>query len=216
MDLLLAVPVLLFAITSHEFAHAYAALRQGDYTAYQLGRVSLNPLRHIDPVGTIILPAILLLTKAGFLFGWARPVPVDPSNYRDYRRGDIIVSLAGIAANLILAVVATAVLLLLIPLGRALPGLATPIGILGAMAEYGIVINLVLALFNLIPIPPLDGSHVLYHLLPPRLGARYRELGRFGMLIVIALVVFVPGGLRILFAPVSWVMRVVWQLAGAI
>jgi len=216
MDLLLAVPVLLFAITSHEFAHAYAALRQGDYTAYQLGRVSLNPLRHIDPVGTIILPAILLLTKAGFLFGWARPVPVDPSNYRDYRRGDIIVSLAGIAANLILAVIATAVLLLLIPLGRALPGLATPIGILGAMAEYGIVINLVLALFNLIPIPPLDGSHVLYHLLPPRLGARYRELGRFGMLIVIALVVFVPGGLRILFAPVSWVMRVVWQLAGAI
>jgi len=216
MDLLLAVPVLLFAITSHEFAHAYAALRQGDYTAYQLGRVSLNPLRHIDPVGTIILPAILLLTKAGFLFGWARPVPVDPSNYRDYRRGDIIVSLAGIAANLILAVIAAAVLLLLIPLGRALPGLATPIGILGAMAEYGIVINLVLALFNLIPIPPLDGSHVLYHLLPPRLGARYRELGRFGMLIVIALVVFVPGGLRILFAPVSWVMRVVWQLAGAI
>lgn len=216
MDLLLALPVLVLAIVAHEFAHAYAAMRQGDYTAYELGRVSLNPLRHIDPIGTIILPLFLWISKAGFIFGWARPVPVNPSNYRNYRRGDIIVSLAGIAANLVLAVVFTAILLVLVPLGRALPGLAPAIVMLGTMAEYGIVINIILALFNLIPIPPLDGSHVLYHLLPPRLAARYRELGRFGMLILIAIIVFMPGALRLLFTPVAWILQAVRWLVGVI
>lgn len=216
MDLLLALPVLVLAIVAHEFAHAYAAMRQGDYTAYELGRVSLNPLRHIDPIGTIILPLFLWISKAGFIFGWARPVPVNPSNYRNYRRGDIIVSLAGIAANLVLAVVFTAILLVLVPLGRALPGLAPAIVMLGTMAEYGIVINIILALFNLIPIPPLDGSHVLYHLLPPRLAARYRELGRFGMLILIAIIVFMPGALRLLFTPVVWILQAVRWLVGVI
>lgn len=213
---MLALPVLVLAIVAHEFAHAYAAMRQGDYTAYELGRVSLNPLRHIDPIGTIILPLFLWISKAGFIFGWARPVPVNPSNYRNYRRGDIIVSLAGIAANLVLAVVFTAILLVLVPLGRALPGLAPAIVMLGTMAEYGIVINIILALFNLIPIPPLDGSHVLYHLLPPRLAARYRELGRFGMLILIAIIVFMPGALRLLFTPVAWILQAVRWLVGVI
>lgn len=216
MDLLLALPVLLLAITSHEFAHAYAALRQGDDTAYELGRVSMNPFRHIDPIGTVILPLILWLSKAGFLIGWARPVPVNPSNYRNYRRGDIIVSLAGITANLILAVFFTAALLLLAPLARALPSFASTIGIFGAMAEYGILINLIFALFNLLPIPPLDGSHVLYHLLPPRLGARYRELGKYGILILIGIIWFMPGGIQLLFGPVGWILGVVRGLAGVV
>ncbi len=216
MDLLLFLPVLLLAVVIHEYAHGYAALRQGDDTAYMLGRVSMNPLRHIDPMGSIVIPMLLWVSKAGFLLGWARPVPVNPRNYRNYRRGDIIVSLAGIAANLLLAIVFTIVLVLLIQLGRALPGFGETIQLAGRMAEYGILINLVLAFFNLIPIPPLDGSHVIYHLLPPRLGARYRQVGRYGLLILIGLIWFAPGGFRLLLLPVGWVMGLVRLVVGSV
>jgi Zn-dependent protease len=216
MDLLLFLPVLLLAVVIHEFAHGYAALRQGDDTAYRLGRVSMNPIRHIDLMGSILVPLLLWVTKAGFLLGWARPVPVDPRNYRDYRRGDIIVSLAGIAANLLLAVVFTFVLLLLIKLERVLPNAASTLALAARMSEYGILINLVLAFFNLIPLPPLDGSHVLYHLLPPRLGARYRQIGRYGLLILIGIIWFAPGGFRFLLLPVGWVMGLVQAVVGSV
>lgn len=216
MDLLLFLPVLLLAVVSHEFAHAYAALKQGDDTAYMLGRVSMNPLRHIDPLGSIIFPALLMILQAGFLLGWARPVPVNPRNYRNYRRGDIIVSLAGVAANMLLALLSAAALFLLVPLGRALPDLAPTIELAARMAEYGILINLVLVIFNLLPIPPLDGSHVFYHLLPPRLGARYRELGRYGIIILFGMLWFAPGGLQYLLSPVGWVLGLVRTLAGAV
>jgi Zn-dependent protease len=216
MDLLLFLPVLLLAVVAHEFAHGYAALRQGDDTAYMLGRVSMNPLRHIDLLGSIIVPLLLWISRAGFILGWARPVPVNPRNYRNYRRGDIIVSLAGIAANLALAVVFTVGLVLLILLGRAVPAFADTVAIASRMAEYGILINLILAFFNLIPIPPLDGSHVFYHLLPPRLGARYRELGRYGMLILIGIIWFAPGGFRLLLLPVGWIMGLVQAVVGSV
>jgi Zn-dependent protease len=206
----------MLAVVVHEYAHGYAALRQGDDTAYMLGRVSMNPLRHIDPLGSILVPLLLWVSKAGFLLGWARPVPVNPRNYRNYRRGELIVSLAGIAANLLLALVFTSALVLLILLGRAVPGAGPTLELAARMAEYGILINLVLAFFNLIPIPPLDGSHVLYHLLPPRLGARYRELGRYGMLILIGIIWFAPGGFRLLLLPVGWVMGLVRAVVGSV
>ncbi len=148
--------VFLFSVIIHEVAHGYVALRNGDPTAKIMGRLTLNPVPHIDPVGSILLPGLLLLSHAGILFGWARPVPVNPLNYRDYRWGEITVSAAGPLSNLALAVIFAFILRL--SLGNI--GLAT-------LAYYGVSINIFLALFNLIPIPPLDGSHILAMLLPP-------------------------------------------------
>ncbi len=216
-QLLISLPVLIFSVVCHEVAHAWVARREGDNTAYMLGRITLNPLPHIDPVGSVLVPGLLALTGSGILFGWARPVPVNPRNYRDYRGGDIRVSLAGIVVNLILAVLFALLLVPLALLVREVPGLAPSVGLLLKMFQYGVLINLVLAFFNLIPIPPLDGSHVLYHLLPPRLGMRYRELQRFGMLPVIAFIVL--GGTTILGYPVyllyGVLMGLVRTIAGA-
>ncbi len=153
-------PVLLFSMVAHEFAHGYAALKQGDPTAYQLGRLTWNPVKHIDPFFTVILPMITFFT-GGFIFGGAKPVPVTPRNYRNYRRGDIIVSMAGIVTNLILAVLCTGAIVLLGLVGRALPVATDTLAILQRMMITGVVFNLILAMFNLLPIPPLDGSHVM-------------------------------------------------------
>jgi Zn-dependent protease len=201
MEIMLFLPVLIFSIVVHEYAHGWVALRQGDDTAYMLGRLTLNPVPHLDVLGSLIVPVLLWVSQAGFLFGWAKPVPVNPRKFREYRRGDILVSLAGIAANLALAAVSIVLLIVLVHLARVLPGSGELLLLLGRMAEYGLWINLILAFFNLIPIPPLDGSHVLYHLLPPRLGARYREVGRYGILVLFAVMFFVPGIFRLLLAP---------------
>ncbi len=215
-QLLISLPILIFSVVCHEVAHAWVARREGDNTAYMLGRITLNPLPHLDPVGSVLVPGLLALTGSGILFGWARPVPVNPRNYRDYRGGDIRVSLAGIAVNLILAVLFALLLIPLVLLVQQLPALAPSVGLVLKMFQYGVLINLVLALFNLIPLPPLDGSHVLYHLLPPGLGMRYRELQRFGMLPVIAFIVL--GGSTILGYPVyllyGLLMGVVQAVAG--
>jgi Zn-dependent protease len=183
----LVVPILLFSMVAHEYAHGYAALQQGDDTALMLGRLSWNPLKHIDPVMTLIMP-LITFKLFGVAFGGAKPVPVDPRKYRNYRRGDIIVSLAGVATNLVLAVVLG---ILIVPLGltgRAIPALANPIALLQLMFLYGVTINLVLAAFNLIPIPPLDGSHVMKHLLPPSWAWNYQRFGRYGIFVLILLV----------------------------
>ncbi|MFH1597292.1 MAG: site-2 protease family protein [Pseudomonadota bacterium] len=184
----LMVVVLLFSIIVHEVAHGYVALLNGDPTARMLGRITLNPGPHIDPVGTILLPLILLLTHAGILFGWARPVPVNPLNYRNYRWGEITVSAAGPVSNLVLA----AVFSLLLRLGLGNVGLVK-------LASFGVSINIFLALFNLIPIPPLDGSHILAILLPRDLARLYAYLEPVGFVLI--LVLFYTGILWAIIMP---------------
>lgn len=205
--LILVAPVLLLSMVAHEYAHGYAALRQGDPTAYQLGRLTWNPLKHIDPVMTIFVPVMMALA-GGPIFGGAKPVPVDPRNYRHYRRGDIIVSLAGVATNLALALVFAALVPLVGMLGGQLPGALPSLSILQAMLRYGVLLNLVLVLFNLMPIPPLDGSHVFKHLLPAPLALRYAQLGRFGFLVLMLLLVFGGGVL-------AWWLRPAYALSVA-
>jgi Zn-dependent protease len=183
---LLLAPALLFAMVAHEYAHGYVALRQGDPTAYQLGRLTWNPLKHIDPFMTILLP-ILTFFGGGFIFGGAKPVPVSPRNYRNYRRGDILVSLAGVATNLVVAAASAALVVLVGIVGRAAPALLDGLAVLQFMLVWSVLINLVLAVFNLLPIPPLDGSHVFKYLLPPAWALKYQQIGAYGFLILILL-----------------------------
>lgn len=215
IEFLIWAPVLLFSMVAHEYAHAEAAYRQGDDTAYALGRLTMNPLKHIDPFMTILLPVILWWQSHGsFLFGAAKPVPVNPRNYRHYVRGDIIVSLAGIATNLGLFVLFSIAFAALGVLGNVVPGLTGTLAILQSMAKAGMWFNLLLAFFNLIPIPPLDGSHVFYHLLPPEAGMRYRQFARLGFLPIIALSYFLPGVLGVFLWPAARLMDVGMHIVG--
>ena len=176
--------MMLFSMVAHEYAHGYAALKQGDTTALQLGRLTWNPLKHIDPFMTVIMPLVLYLST-GMIFGGAKPVPVDPRNYRHHIRGDIIVSMAGIFVNLCLAILLTGLIIPLGLLGRSAPSIVSTVAVLQAMAFFGVVINLLLAVFNLLPIPPLDGSHVFKYILPPSWAIRYERIGMLGILILI-------------------------------
>ncbi|HET7427759.1 MAG TPA: site-2 protease family protein [Gemmatimonadales bacterium] len=186
--------MLVFAMVAHEYAHAVTALQQGDDTAYTLGRVTLNPVPHIDPWMSLLLPALLWFGSGGrFTFGGAKPVPVNSRKFRNFVRGDLIVSAAGVTTNLFLALVFAVLFVLLGMLGRSAPGAVAALDTAQRMMVYGIWLNLVLCFFNLIPIPPLDGSHLLYHALPARAGAWYRDLNRFGYLPLFALMfVFRP------------------------
>jgi len=215
MEILLIIPVLLFSVVVHEVAHAWQALREGDTTARDLGRITLNPIPHLDPMGSVLVPLVLYLLPGDFLFGWAKPVPVNPRNYRNYRAGDIRVSLAGIVSNLCLVALFTLGLVVIVLL-HALPLFSGQIGTsMAQIFTYGIFINLILAYFNLIPVPPLDGSHVLYHLLPPAAGARYRALGRYGVTLLFLTVLVFPGAFRVLLSPVFIVFEWVLGLASA-
>jgi len=196
--------VLLFSMVAHEYAHAEAAYRQGDDTAYALGRLTMNPLKHIDPIMTVILPIVLWVTSGHrWTFGAARPVPVNPRNYRHYVRGDIIVSLAGIVTNLFLFVIFAAAFACIGFLAKSLSSMMDTFKILQQMAVYGMRFNVVLAFFNLIPIPPLDGSHVFYHLLPPGAGMRYRQFGRLGFLPIMAISFYMPGVIGVFLWPAA-------------
>ena len=203
MELVLLLPPLLFAVVVHEVAHAWMALRQGDDTAARQGRLTLNPIPHLDLFGSFLVPLALWATNAPFLFGWARPVPVDPRNYRDVRRGDILVSLAGPASNFLLALASIAVAVVAVWVGRLAGPVAPAADFLAEMARFSVFINVLLGIFNLIPIPPLDGSHVLYHLLPRELATAYRRAGRFGFLILVGLFLFAPGLFNVLLWPVT-------------
>ncbi len=208
-QLALFLPVLLFSVVAHEYAHGYAALRQGDPTAWQLGRLTLNPIKHIDPFMTIILPVMLAII-GGPIFGGAKPVPVNPRNYRNYKRGDIIVSLAGVATNVLLAVACVPLIIIVGILGQQVPGLLRPLGILQQMLIAGIFINLILAAFNLLPIPPLDGSHVFKYALPPQWALQYQRLGMMGLLLLFLILSFGRPLLDAWLAPVYF-LRIVAQ-----
>ncbi len=193
LDAALMVVVLFFSVIVHEVAHGYVALMNGDPTAKFSGRITLNPIPHIDPIGTVFLPLLLLITGSRFLFGWARPVPVNPLNFRDYKWGEITVSAAGPLSNLALAM-AFAFLLHL--------GFRLGLGNLGFMklAYYGVSINIFLALFNLVPIPPLDGSHLLSAVLPRELNRLYQQLEPVGFILI--LILFYTGILGAVLMPI--------------
>ncbi len=214
-EFLIALPVLLVSVVAHEYAHGYAALLQGDPTAAQMGRLTFNPLKHIDPWMTILLPAMLWFGSNGqFVFGGAKPVPVNPQNYRNYRRGDIIVSLAGIVANLLLFVTFLILIVVAGSLGSAVPATQDVLATLQRMFYWGLWLNVLLAFFNLIPIPPLDGSHVFYHLLPPALGVKYREFSRYGFLVLLGLIFFFKDAFFLLLLPAIMLTRAAVSLVG--
>jgi len=195
-----AIPVL-FAITLHEVAHGWAARYFGDHTAQLLGRLSLNPLRHVDPLGTVMIPGTLL--AFGFFppFGWAKPMPLETSGLPNPRRISIMVALAGPAANILMAILWCGVLALVLQIRR---GQTLDNWVL-LMAQAGIKVNAVLAVFNLLPIPPLDGGRVLVGLLPARLGAGLQKIAPAGMFIVVGLSVL---GL------LGWLFRPAYRAAG--
>ena len=213
MDLILIIPILLFSVVVHEVAHAWVAYQEGDDTAAQLGRITLNPISHIDPLGSILVPAALYYFGGGVLFGWAKPVPVNPRKFRNYRRGDIRVSMAGIVANLILAFVSAVLLIVVLRLGGSAPTGPDFLSTLAQALNYALTINLILAWFNLLPVPPLDGSHVLYHMLPAALGARYRAWGRYGVTLLFFAVFLFPGAISLVLAPVELVRGWVLSMA---
>lgn len=204
-----AIPVL-FAIALHEAAHGWAARRCGDRTAEMLGRITLNPLKHIDPVGTILVPVMLGLL-VGMPFGWAKPVPVNPRNFRRPRQDMVKVAAAGPGANLLMALGWALVLVLVLQLGR-LPGESRQFLLL--MAQFGIQFNVLLAVFNLLPIPPLDGGRVLRGLVPEGLGQRLDAIEPWGLIIVMGLLAVGLLG-RILSPVVVAVTDLILSLVGA-
>jgi Zn-dependent protease len=201
LQVFILVAVLIMSVVVHEVAHAWQARREGDDTADKLGRITLNPLPHLDPLGSILIPA-LLAWQGGMIFGWAKPVPVNPMNYREYVAGDIRVSLAGIVSNLGLALLATLVAGVVVRLDSMVGGTGGVAGAVLMTLDYAIYINLILAFFNLMPIPPLDGSHVVAHLLPRQIADGYRDMGRYGLLIVMAMIFLAPGVMEFFLTPV--------------
>ncbi|MCK9188514.1 site-2 protease family protein [Acidithiobacillus sp.] len=178
-----AIPVL-FAITVHEVAHGWVAWKRGDPTAMLMGRLTLNPIKHIDPFGTILLPGMLLLFHSPFLFGYAKPVPVNFDGLKDPKRDMVLVAIAGPAANLLMAFLWTLVLWMGGHLPDALAYISEPMRLMG---EAGIMINVILIIFNLIPIPPLDGGRVAVGLLPASASMALSRVEPYGFIILIAL-----------------------------
>jgi len=204
-NLVLTFPVFLFSLVFHEYAHAWMGLRRGDDLAKHMGRLTLNPLPHIDPIGTVLLPVFLMMSGSGFMFGWAKPVPVNP---RVSSKDMALIALAGPAANL-----------LLVPLfftaafayGHTLGPEMSPVAYgVYRMLGAGIIWNLVLAGFNLVPIPPLDGSKILYYFLPFNLRQKMLELGRYSF-ILFMIFIFTPLKL-VVFLPIYIVLAILTAL----
>jgi Zn-dependent protease len=176
---ILQIVLIVYSIILHEVAHGWVALRCGDETALRAGRITLNPISHVDPVGTILFPLIQIFTVGHVMLGWAKPVPVNPYFYRHRTAGDILVSIAGVVVNFSIAIA----LAIVIGIERLVPDGTT----LKHALAITILANVALGVFNLVPIPPLDGSHVMKYLLPPRLRAGYEQIGFYGTFILLFL-----------------------------
>lgn len=199
LDFTIIIIILIFSVILHELAHGYSALMLGDHTAKYAGRLTLNPLKHLDPFGSVIIPLLLHFSATGIIFGWAKPVPYNPYNLRNQRWGEAIVASSGPLTNLLLALIF---------------GLVIRIGMFSGflsqsfidMASYVVIINIVLAIFNLVPIPPLDGSKVLFSILPYRFQDLRNILERFGLII---LIIFVLVGWQYVFPVIVWLFKIV-------
>jgi Zn-dependent protease len=198
----LVILILLFSVIVHEVMHGLAALRFGDRTAENAGRLTLNPLPHIDPIGTILVPGFLILMNTPFLIGWAKPVPVNPLNFSDIRKGELVVSLAGVASNFAMAIVAAI-------LFHIANNFGANILLLQALS-FAVFINLLLGIFNLLPIPPLDGSKVLISQLPYNLSREIQKIEPFGFLILVMLLATGVLGLilRTFLTPIQSILAV--------
>ena len=198
------LPILFFSVVVHEIAHGWTALQCGDTTARDAGRITFNPIPHVDLFGTIILPLIFVFSGSSFFLAWAKPVPVNPNNYYNYKRDDLLVSIAGPASNLIMAFVCCVGLIIL---SKIIPSSETNSFsyYLTRMFAGGITLNIFLAVFNLIPVPPLDGSHVLAAFLPDSVKYQFHKIGFIGVFILLFLLQ-VPAFRQILFSVVRFIL----------
>lgn len=198
LTLLQFVPFVL-AVVFHEFAHGWAAKRYGDSTAYDQGRMTLNPIPHIDMIGTVVFPLLSMLSGSRILFGWAKPVPIDPSRFKSYRKGLFWVSFAGPLMNFILALVSALLMVLIIGLVPPTFGLREP---LAAMAQLSVFLNIGLGLFNLLPLPPLDGSKMIMSAMDHNTAMKYEGIAPYSFFILIGL--SYVGFFSILGPPMMW------------
>ena len=211
---LFILPILLFSVIIHEISHGYAALRLGDPTARDMGRLTLNPIPHIDLVGSIIVPLFSLIAAGHILIAWAKPVPVNPMNFSNYRRDEVIVSSVGPISNLIMAIacaIITIVLLKIQPLIGVAAASSTFYVFLFKMFYNGIYLNIILGVFNLVPVPPLDGSHVLASFLPESTAEAYSRIGFFGIFLIL-LLMRVPAFVAVFNAAIDFFYAPLYQL----
>ncbi|MGH2574197.1 MAG: site-2 protease family protein [Ignavibacteria bacterium] len=197
-DNIYIVPILIFSVVIHEMAHGWVALKCGDTTARDLGRLTLNPVPHIDLFGSIIVPLFSILATGRVFIAWAKPVPVNPANFSSFKRDDTLVTIAGPISNLLIALLCSLMVIVLYYLDSNLIYQDPYQGnqflyYIYMMFSTGITLNVALAVFNMLPIPPLDGSHVLANLLPDELAYRFRQIGFFGIFIILILFNYIPG-----------------------
>jgi Zn-dependent protease len=214
--------VLLFSLSIHEASHAWMADRLGDYTARYLGRVTINPIAHIDPIGTILFPLLQFFTHFP-LIGWAKPVPINSAHLRNPQRDQVFISLAGPASNLLAGTIAFLLLAVLkksvsgtdgliisIARGMAIPPSNTILAPIVGILFFTLIINFALALFNIMPVPPLDGHWILYKLLPASAAASLERISSYGVILLYALMFM--GMFRFIFIPIEWLLRVLLLL----
>ena len=215
------IPILIFSVVIHEMAHAWVALRCGDTTAKDLGRITLNPLPHIDLVGSILIPVFSILATGRVFIAWAKPVPIDPRNFRNFKRDDTLVTIAGPISNMLIALVCvfgTAAILNINSAAAPAEGSVMHqfLTYMAKMFYAGIFLNVTLAVFNMIPIPPLDGSHVLANTLPDAAAYRFRSIGFGGIFLILMIFNFVPGFSKFFFSIITFIAQPYFNLLNLI